>query len=40
MDLIDAMCFILSENYQNMSLKGENYLNERQQDVIEKYLEK
>ena len=40
LDLIDAMCFILSENYQNMSLKGENYLNERQQDVIEKYLEK
>ena len=40
MDLIDAMCFILSENYQNMSLKGKNNLNERQQSVIDKYLEK
>lgn len=39
-DLIDAMCFILSENYQNMTIKGENNLNERQRDVIDKYLEK
>jgi hypothetical protein len=34
------MCFILSENYQNMNLKGRNNLNERQKNVIEKYLEK
>ena len=39
-NLIDAMCFILSENYQNMNLKGKNSLNERQKNVIEKYLEK
>ena len=39
-NLIDAMCFILSENYQNMNLKGRNNLNERQKNVIEKYLEK
>ena len=39
-NLIDAMCFILSENYQNMNLKGKNNLNERQKKVIEKYLEK
>jgi len=39
-DLIDAMCFILSENYQNMNLKGENNLNQRQKNVIDKYLEK
>ena len=39
-NLIDAMCFILSENYQNMNLKGKNNLNERQKNVIEKYLEK
>ena len=39
-NLIDAMCFILSENYQNMNYEKGNNLNERQKNVIEKYLEK
>jgi len=39
-NLIDAMCFILSENYQNMDLKGKNNLNQNQINVIEKYLDK
>ena len=39
-NLIDAMCFILSENYQNMELKGKNNLNQNQINVIEKYLDK
>ena len=39
-NLIDAMCFILSENYQTMELKGKNNLNQNQINVIEKYLDK
>ena len=39
-NLIDAMCFILSENYQSMELKGKKNLNQNQINVIEKYLDK
>jgi hypothetical protein len=40
LNLIDAMCFILSENYQTMELKGKKNLNQNQINVIEKYLDK
>jgi len=39
-NLIDAMCFILSENYQSIELKGKKNLNQNQINVIEKYLDK
>ena len=39
-NLIDAMCFILSENYQSIELKGKKNLNQNQIKVIEKYLDK
>ena len=40
LNLIDAMCFILSENYELMTEKKMSNLTEKKIEIIDKYLNK